>query len=162
MPPFAGPGRPPLGRTAGRGRAGAGVPRAGRVRARRSLRSSPTGAPKGRAGPGRPMCRRSEARPGPLRAALPLPVANVGRPGLGQGQVLQTLSPQEFKWGGKRRSVGARSRHAERSIGGPSIPHPRDPEKPPRADEEVARPGNDLRSRDPLPGGPSRDPTALA
>lgn len=74
-------------------------------------------------------------RPGPLLGCPPFSSCwHRGAAGACQSQVLHFVS-QEL-WGSRRRSPAR---------GAPPSGHPRDPAKTPRADEEVARPGNDLR-----------------
>lgn len=132
----------------------AGIPGEGRTLAKRSPRACPGWRPEGAGWARRLKCRRGEVRPRPLRAALPLLVGKVGRTGLGQGQVLQTLSPQEFKWG-RQEAIGWRPeppRGGEQR--GAQHPAAGDREKPPSSDEVVFPPGNDLRDPRSAPGGP--------
>lgn len=141
----------------------AGILGEGRTLAKRSLRACPGWRPEG-AGWARCLKRRrGEVRPGPLRAALPLLVGKAGRPGLGQGQVLQTLClPRSSSWGGKRRSVGGRSRHAEGSSGGPSILQPGTRRSRPAQKRRCSRREMTCATRGPLPGDPSRAQRSVA
>lgn len=127
---FAGARRTPWGERpvggGGRGapampdRAGAGarVLRAGEVESvRESKRESDL---KARAGRGARGAGEGMFAPAGSKAA-PSAWGQCGAVGAGPGPSLtNTMSPQEFKWGGEKRSVGGRIRHALRSSGAPA------------------------------------------
>ena len=129
------------------GRTRAGVPGAGRALAKRRLRACPRWRPEGAGWARRLKCRRGEVRPGPLRAALPLLVGEVGRPGWARAKFYKHLVSPGVQVGearGDRLGAGAATR---RGAAGAL-------EKPPSADKEVLPPGNDLRDPRSAPGGP--------
>ena len=113
----------------------------------RSLRAGPrAGDSKVRAGFRRPKCRRSKSfAPGRFWAA---PSSPCWRRRAARAN-FYTLSPRSSPGedGGGRRPAGPHHRSPLR-----------DPTKTPRAEEEVAQPGNDLHLTVHRPGGPSRAP----